>query len=155
MRPRLEARIGASRAMVYATPVMAVVLTMACGWLLFAALGHSPPAVLYAFFVQPVSSAYGLAELAVKATPLVLCAIGLSFGFRANVWNIGAEGQLTLGAIAGGGLALWAGDDASGWLLPAMMMTSCLKPPFAKCSVQKWGSAVPTWPCRSWVAKGT
>ena len=126
MRPRLEARIGVSGAMVYVTPVLAVVLTMACGSVLFAALGHNPAAVLYAFFVQPISSAYGLAELTIKATPLVLCAIGLSFGFRANIWNIGAEGQLTLGAIAGGGLALWAGDDASVWFLPAMIIASLL-----------------------------
>ena len=126
MRPRLEARVGTSRTMVYATPVMAVILTMACGSVLFAALGHQPPAVLYAFFIQPLSSAYGLAELAVKATPLVLCAIGLSFGFRANVWNIGAEGQLTLGAIAGSGVALWAGGDAGPWVLPAMIFAGLL-----------------------------
>ncbi|MDP6873097.1 MAG: ABC transporter permease [Alphaproteobacteria bacterium] len=112
--------------MVYATPVFAVALTMACGSILFSALGQNPLAVLYAFFIQPISSAYGLAELTVKATPLVLCAIGLSFGFRANIWNIGAEGQLTLGAIAGGGLALWAGDNASAWFLPAMIVASLL-----------------------------
>ncbi|MBT3331585.1 MAG: ABC transporter permease [Rhodospirillaceae bacterium] len=126
VRPRLEARLGVSRTMVYATPVMALLLTMAFGSILFAALGQHPPAVLYAFFVQPISSAYGLAELTVKATPLVLCAIGLSFGFRANIWNIGAEGQLTLGAIAGGGVALWAGENAGPWVLPAMMLAGLL-----------------------------
>ncbi len=52
---------------------------------------------------------YGLAELALKATPLLLCAVGIAIAVRANVWNIGAEGQLTMGAIAGGGigLAVW------------------------------------------------
>ena len=58
------------------------------------------------FFVAPVTSVYGLTELAVKATPLALIAVGLAVGFRANVWNIGAEGQFTMGAIAAGGLAL-------------------------------------------------
>ncbi|MDP6566563.1 MAG: ABC transporter permease [Alphaproteobacteria bacterium] len=126
MRFRLEARERPSRSLVYGTPVLAVALTMACGSVLFAALGHNPLAVLHAFFIQPIDSLYGLAELTVKATPLVLCAVGLALGFRANIWNIGAEGQLTLGAIAGGGLALWAGDDAGPWLLWAMMAAGLL-----------------------------
>ncbi|HYD63969.1 ABC transporter permease [Azospirillum sp.] len=119
---RLEARGQASRVMVYATPVLAVALTLVSGFLLFWALGFDPVKALHAFFIQPLTTARGLGELVVKATPLVLCAVGLAIGFRANVWNIGAEGQLTLGALAGGGLALAFYGEGGWWLLPLMVL---------------------------------
>ena len=122
MLPRLEARGEPARGVVWLTPVIAVALTVATGFVLFTALGYDPFAALYHFFVSPVLSTYGLAELAVKATPLVLIGIGLAIGFRAGVWNIGAEGQLTIGAIAGGGIALWAWQHEGGWVLPAMCL---------------------------------
>jgi len=103
---RLEARREPSQAMVFGAPLIAVGLTLLAGSLLFGALGHDPVTALRVFFVEPISTANGLAELCLKATPLALCAIGLAIGFRAGVWNIGAEGQLVVGAIAGGGVAL-------------------------------------------------
>ena len=123
---RVEARPEVARPMVYAAPVLAVALTMAAGMALFAALGHNAPEALYTFFVAPVTSLRGVAELLVKATPLVLIGVGLSFGFRANVWNIGAEGQLTIGALAGGALALAFYEVESVLLLPAMMIAGAL-----------------------------
>ena len=74
-----------SRIMVYLSPPIALVLTMASGSMLFALLGVNPASALYAFFVEPLTSLYGLGELGVKATPLVLIAIALSIGFRAGV----------------------------------------------------------------------
>lgn len=121
MRLKLEARARQSRALACLSPLAAAALTLACGAVLFAALGYDPAAALAAYFVKPLSTRYGLAELALKATPLALCATGLAIGFRGNVWNIGAEGQLTMGAIAGGGLALAFPDGAAWWLLPAML----------------------------------
>jgi general nucleoside transport system permease protein len=112
--------------MVWLTPVIAILATVASGVILFALLGFDPLAALHAFFVQPVSTQYGLAELAVKATPLILCAVGLAIGFRANVWNIGAEGQLTLGAITGGGVALAFYGEGGPWLLPLMLLAGAL-----------------------------
>ncbi len=123
---KLEPRGETSRAMVYLTPLLAIFLTLIMGAILFALLGHDPVEAMHAFFIAPVSSAYGLGELGVKATPLILCAVGLAIGFRANVWNIGAEGQLTLGAIFGGGLALWFYDSDSVLLLPAMALAGAL-----------------------------
>jgi simple sugar transport system permease protein len=119
---RLEPRGQASKTMVYATPLLAVALTLLSGFILFMAMGFDPLKALYSFFIAPLTSVRGLGELVVKATPLVLCAVGLAIGFRANVWNIGAEGQLTLGAITGGGLALAFYGEGGWWLLPLMVI---------------------------------
>jgi ABC-type uncharacterized transport system permease subunit len=122
MWPRLEPRPEVSRAMTVATPVIAVALTVLTGFVLFALMGYDPGESLFYFFVSPILSVYGLAELAIKATPLVLIATGLAIGFRAGVWNIGAEGQLTLGAIAGGTLGLWLIDQEGAWILPLICL---------------------------------
>ncbi|MDH3663690.1 MAG: ABC transporter permease, partial [Alphaproteobacteria bacterium] len=119
---RLVLRDAPSPAWSYLAPVLAVVLTVLSGFVLFALMGYDPLETLYHFFISPISTRYGLAELVVKATPLVLIAVGLSIGFRAGVWNIGAEGQLTLGAIFGGGLAIAFHDSESALLLPAMLV---------------------------------
>ena len=108
--------------MVYLSPILAIVLTLLCGILIFSVMGKDPIHALYTFFVQPLTTVYGLTELGVKATPLVIIGVGLAIGFRANVWNIGAEGQLTVGAIAGGGLAIYFHDSESLLLLPAMIL---------------------------------
>ncbi|MGE0737412.1 MAG: ABC transporter permease, partial [Alphaproteobacteria bacterium] len=119
---RLEARLNPSRAMVYLSPAIAAVLTLVAGVILFAAIGQNPTAALVSFFIHPVDELYEVGELGVKAAPLCLCALGLAVGFRGNVWNIGADGQLTLGAICGGGLAL-ALFGVEHWLiLPAMLV---------------------------------
>ena len=123
---RLENRGEISRAMVYASPFIAVVLTLIAGVFLFAILGVNPVDAILSFFVTPISTLDGFAELFVKGTPLVLIAVGLSFGFQANVWNIGAEGQLTVGALAGGGLALLFFESESLFLLPAMAVAGIL-----------------------------
>ncbi len=102
-------------------PVLSVMGTVAVSAGLFALLGKPPGATLWALFIQPLLGVAGLTELAVKAAPLLLIATGLAAGFRAGVWNIGAEGQLTTGAIAGGGVALAGGDALGGWCLPLMI----------------------------------
>lgn len=119
---RLERRPAASRVMLYASPLLAVVLSMVAGALLFALLGRDPWQALRVLFLSPLQSRDGLAELALKATPLALCAVGIAVACRANVWNIGAEGQFTMGAIAGSGVALAAGDGGGALLLPVMLL---------------------------------
>lgn len=122
MAIRLEARGAPSRAMVWLSPLIAVALTVVASMVMFAILGTDPVAAIYNYFIDPVMTRNGIAELFVKATPLVLIGVGLSFCFQANVWNIGAEGQLTMGALAGGGLALAFHDVDSVLLLPAMLV---------------------------------
>ena len=126
MAIRLEPRGEIAQGMIYVSPLVAVLATIISGFVLFAILGVDPINALFTFFISPIASLDGWTELFVKATPLVLIAVGLSFGFQANVWNIGAEGQLTIGALAGGGLALLFFEVESIFLLPAMMIAGVL-----------------------------
>lgn len=119
---RLVPRREPSRALLYATPAVALGLTLVAGFVMFALLGKDPVRALGLIFVSPLTSLRGLSELTVKATPLILIAVGLSVGFRAGVWNIGAEGQFALGAISGGSVALWAWPGGGPLLLPAMCL---------------------------------
>ena len=100
-------------ALAIASPVAALAITVVVGGLLFALLGKSPGQALALFFVEPVSSARGWSEIAVKATPLLLIALGLAVSFRASVWNIGAEGQFIAGGIAASWVALQATEHTS------------------------------------------
>jgi general nucleoside transport system permease protein len=134
---RLEQRPEASKSMVYVSPVIAVILTVLTAMVMFSMLGVDPVKAIVTFFVEPISSLDGLAELLVKATPLVLIGVGLSLGFQANVWNIGAEGQLVIGALAGGGLALAFFDQQSIFLVPAMLVCGIL-------GGMAW-AAIPAW----------
>ena len=126
MSLKIEARPEVSRQLLYVTPLLAVALTVVSGFFIFLFMGYDPLLSLYHFFISPVSSLYGLSELALKASPLVLIAVGLAAGFRANVWNIGAEGQLTMGAIAGGGIGLWLWGEEGSWILPLMCVAGVL-----------------------------
>ena len=123
---RLERRALPSRVMTLVAPLIAAALTVIGGSALFASLGHNPAFAFHTFFIAPVSDLYGLGELSLKVSPILLCAIGLAVGFRANVWNIGAEGQLIFGAICGGGLALAAAGHPGIWLLPAVLIAGAL-----------------------------
>jgi len=123
---RLEPRSTQSFAAAWLSPVMALVLTVFTGGVIFLAMGKDPSTALYIYFVEPLTTTSGLSEVAVKAGPLILIGIGLSFGFRAGVWNIGAEGQYIAGAIAGGGLAVYFYDSESTLLLPAMLVLGTL-----------------------------
>src|SRR5258707_405145 len=117
-RFKLVPRTEPSRAMLFYAPLLAVLLTLAVGLTIFAALGQNPLHAFRAFFLDPVSNANGISELLLKASPLCLIALGLAIGYRANIWNIGAEGQMYLGGIFATGLALYYNDNSGPWLLP-------------------------------------
>jgi len=123
---RLEPRAQASAFWRQASPLLALLITVALGVALFAALGKDPLKGLQVFFWEPVKSAYALGELMVKATPLLIIALGLALCFRSNVWNIGAEGQFILGAVAAGGVALLAGPDTGRWIVLAVLAAGVL-----------------------------
>ncbi len=127
---RLEKRPTPSRAWATATPVLAVLATMIVGGILFAALDKNPFEAIRIIFWDPLFheqfAAYSRPQLLVKAGPLILIAIGLSLGFRAGIWNIGAEGQYIIGAIcgAGAGLAFYPSDSVL--IFPFMIMAGAL-----------------------------
>ncbi len=118
----MEKRESPSVVMRFASPLLAAAAMLATGFLIFAFLGQEPLHALAVFFVEPLNSLYGWGELLLKATPLALCGLGLALGFSANVWNIGAEGQLTLGAICGGGVALFLGNGLGALAMPAALL---------------------------------
>ena len=124
---RIEPRLEPSPLMLYSTPLIAVGLTILAGMAMFAMLGKDPVQAMRLIFVDPFASPFSRAELLVKGTPLVLIALGLAFGFRANVWNIGAEGQFTVGALGGGAVALAFYEVEGFWLIPLMCLagTAC------------------------------
>ena len=123
MRLALERRAEQSLWLAIASPLMAVALTLSTGAVLFALLGKNPAEAIAVYFLQPLTDPWALQEIAVKATPLVLIAVGLSLCYLANVWNIGAEGQFLAGAVAGGWVAVVThGSDAGPWVLPAMLV---------------------------------
>ncbi|MCF6432451.1 ABC transporter permease [Leisingera sp. MMG026] len=122
---RLEKRPQPSRAWSMATPLVAVLATMLFGGLLFAALGKPPVEAIRTIFWEPLFgefSFYYRPQLLVKGAPLVLIAIGLSLGFRAGIWNIGAEGQYIMGAIFGAGAGLAFYPSESFLIFPFMVL---------------------------------
>ena len=123
---RFESRAEPSRLMRYLSPLLAVALMLLSGMVLFTLLGKSPVEGFKVFFLNPLKDSYGVSELFLKATPLMMCAVGLAVGFRANVWNIGAEGQLLVGALVGGWLALHFENSTSPFLLPGMIVAGAL-----------------------------
>ena len=126
MLPSLIKRQSPSKKMVYLSPLLALLLSLLAGVLLFIIMGVSPLAALHAFFIEPISSLYGISELGVKATPLILIGVALSMGFKAGVWNIGAEGQLTIGGLCGGAVALYFYDQQGFYIIPLMLMAGVL-----------------------------
>ena len=119
---KLEARQQPSAFWGYGSPVLALLLTVVIGVILFVVLGKDPVRGLQVFFWEPIKSGYAIGELIVKATPLLLIALGLAVSFRSNVWNIGAEGQYIMGAIAASGIALMAEKTTGGWIVVPIVL---------------------------------
>jgi simple sugar transport system permease protein len=122
---RLEKRPTPSRFWLYATPPVAVILTMIAGGLLFALMGKNPFEVIRTIFWDPLFGEFAFylrGQLLVKAGPLILIAIGLALGFRAGIWNIGAEGQYIIGAVIGASVGLAVFPTESRWIFPAMVI---------------------------------
>ena len=125
----LEARPQSSSTMAFATPILAVVLTMLFGGVLFAVLGKNPIAAITTIFWDPLFGEFSFfyrPQLLIKSAPLILIALGLSLGFRAGIWNIGAEGQYILGAICGAGVGLAFYPAESVFIFPLMVLAGAL-----------------------------
>jgi simple sugar transport system permease protein len=112
--------------MMLASPLIAAAAMLLTGSVLFFFLGQQPLHAFYVYFIKPWTTLFGVGELLLKATPLILCGVGLAIGFRANVANIGADGQLTVGAIAAGAVALYFDPVEAWWVLPLMLLAGAL-----------------------------
>lgn len=123
---KLEPRATPSTTLMLASPLVALAITICIGVLLFLALGKDPLAGLQMFFVEPLKSGYALSELSVKATPLILIGLGLAVCFKANIWNIGAEGQFVMGAVFAGGVAMRASPDSASWIWVLVLLAGAL-----------------------------
>ncbi len=127
---RLEKRPSPSKTWTYLTPIVAVVATMIAGGLMFAALGKDPVEAIRIIFWDPLFheqfASFSRPQLLVKAAPLILIAIGLSLGFRAGIWNIGAEGQYIMGAIVGAGIGLAFYPLDSFLVFPLMVISGAI-----------------------------
>lgn len=100
------------------SPLLAIILSLIFGLILFYLLGYPPLKSFSAFFFKPFGNLYNLGEISIKAIPLILIALGLSLGFRAGVWNIGGEGQFILGALGAASISLIFIDSQGFWVLP-------------------------------------
>jgi simple sugar transport system permease protein len=127
MRLVLERRAETPLLLKLGSPLLAVALTLVSAIVIFAALGKDPWIAVQVYFILPLSDFWGIQEVAVKATPLVLIALGLALCYRSNNWNIGAEGQFLVGAMAGGWVALATHGAPNGpWVLPAMLAAGAI-----------------------------
>ena len=126
MRFKLEKRGNPSRLMLFATPVAAVILTMLIGAALFQVLGYDGLATVKEIFFTPILASYKWQDVATKAAPLILIALGLSFGNQAKIWNIGAEGQYIVGALAGAGVAYLTPGVTGGWIIVPMILAGII-----------------------------
>ncbi len=122
MRIELVKRQHKSNLFSALSPFIAFGLTVVVGMVVFAALGKNPVTTLYYYFVDPLMEVWSLHELAIKAAPLILIAVGLSVCFLSNNWNIGAEGQFIMGAVVGSALPVMFPDFQFWIVLPLMML---------------------------------
>src|SRR6516165_6684562 len=121
MRIRLEKRLTPSRFMQIATPIGSVLMTMALGAVIFQLIGYDGPRAIYEIFITPIVASYKWQDVATKAAPHIIIALGLSLGNQAKIWNIGAEGQYIIGALAGAGVAFALPDAQGFWIIPLMI----------------------------------
>lgn len=121
----------------WAAPPLAILLTLLSAALIFALLDKPPLQAFHVFFIEPLETANGWSELLLKASPLILIAQGLALGFRARIYNIGAEGQLLVGAICASGVAIYTDGMEGDWILPAMVIAGAI-------GGGLWG-ALPAW----------
>lgn len=126
MRIQLEKRTDPSLLMLYLTPPLAVAATMLVGAIIFSIIGYDGLGAVREIFVTPLVNPLKWQDLGVKAAPLILIAVGLAIGYKANVWNIGAEGQYIVGALAGTGVALATWEMQGWWILPLMILAGVL-----------------------------
>ena len=131
MRLELIPRQNVSRWREWLTPILAFGVALLIGGLVIGLMGRSPARAFQVYVIEPLSQGWAIQEILLKATPLMLIGIGLSFCYRADRWNIGAEGQFVMGGLCGGGIAIatqgMATQGIGGWwIVPLMLLAGSL-----------------------------
>ncbi|MCK8486268.1 ABC transporter permease [Paenibacillus sp. MBLB2552] len=104
------------------TPVLSVLLALLLCAGFIAVNGMNPWTVYAKMWNGAFGTGYGLTETLVKAIPLLLCGLGIAVAYRISVWNIGAEGQLTAGAIAATAVTIYFPEIPAVWSIPLMLV---------------------------------
>ena len=125
---RLIPRVENSNVMILLSPLLALTLTAITAYFIFVSIlvDIQVSSVFYTLFFEPLNDSYYLSEILVKAAPLMIIALGLSIGFKAGVWNIGAEGQYVIGGIAGSAVGLYFYNVEGFWIIPLMAVAGIL-----------------------------
>lgn len=126
MRLKLEKRKQASVAMLILTPIGSVLATMLIGMVVFDLLGIDGFRAVVDIFLTPLLASYKWQDVALKAAPLIIIALGLSVGNRAQVWNIGAEGQYIIGALCAAGVGLAFGTTGGFFVILLMIIAGII-----------------------------
>jgi len=126
MRIVLEKRLQPSPGVEVLIPIISVALALLACALLLILSGIDPLHAYQHMFSGAFGTPYGLSETVVKTIPLLLCALGVAFAFRMSLWNIGAEGQLYIGAMAATFVALGWGNQPPGLVIPLMLAAGAL-----------------------------
>ena len=124
--PKLARRERASLPILFAAPFLALGIAALSNLVLYAAIGVNPLAVFKAMLIDPFTSYFSFSEILLKTGPLLLIAQGLAIGFRAKVFNIGAEGQFVLGAIGASAIPVYMPQATGAWIWPTMLLFGML-----------------------------
>ena len=123
MKLVIERRDISSTLLRFSAPVASIFTALLFAGLLLLAAGVNPLAAYREILVEAAGSVYGLSETLVKATPLIISGLGVSLAFRMQIWNIGAEGQICMGAMGATWVALFSGIG-NHWLLMLCMFAA-------------------------------
>lgn len=124
--PRLVRRDQPSLAFKFLAPVLALAGTIVFNLAIYLVMGKDPVAVFYAMLLEPFLTWASFSEVLLKFGPLLLIAQGLAIGFRAKVFNIGAEGQFVLGAIFASAIPVWFPEATGVWIWPSMLLAGAI-----------------------------
>jgi simple sugar transport system permease protein len=126
LRIELVRRPERSARMALLSPLIAIALTVVCGFIIFSINGVNPFGALYVYFIEKLTAWWSIQDLVVKMVPLILIAVGLSLCYLSNTWNIGAEGQLVAGAIAGAFLPIFFPEWQGPHVIALMLLLGIL-----------------------------
>lgn len=107
-------------------PVVSAGMAFFVAGFLLVAAGVNPLEAYLEIIHEALGSLYGLSETLVKTTPLIFASLGVSLAFRMRIWNIGAEGQIYMGACGASAVALFSGIDNSFVMITAMFVAAFL-----------------------------